>query len=298
MGTWSSWNDLQGAIISAPSAASRVPEKMAVAARGTKNEIVLRSWDETAGWGDWEGLGGNSTYDPALVAISSRAYALYAVGGKQITYRKDYTEGSGWSDWRKTIDNLEAWSGLAAASPNDNGTSYSRIDLFTLGATNNVLQATYPGSGSWGPYASIGATMQGRMGAASWGTGRLDLVARGAASNKLFHRVQNGSTWGNWREIGSGFISGPAISTWGPNRLDVFAKGHDHNLLHRFWNGQAWSEWLDLGVIGTDDAPAAVSRKRGNIELFVRGRGNKLHHRTYTASPEELDDDGGISDPS
>ncbi|WP_158771452.1 hypothetical protein [Streptomyces sp. NRRL S-340] len=108
------------------------------------------------------------------------------------------------------------------------------------------------------------------MGAASWGTDRLDLVARGASSIKLFHRVQNGNTWENWREIGSRFLSGPAVSTWGPNRLDVFAKSWDHNLLHRFCNGQAWSEWLDLGVIGTDDAPAAVSRKRGNIELFVR----------------------------
>ncbi|WP_037851394.1 hypothetical protein [Streptomyces sp. NRRL S-340] len=156
MGTWSNWNELEGPIISAPSAASRVPENMAVVGRGAKNEIRFRSWDETGGWGDWEDLGGSSTYDPALVAIRSTSYALYAVGGKQITYRKDFTEGSGWGGWTKTVENLEAWGGLAAAPPNDAGNnSYSPIDLFTLGATNNVLQATYPGSRSWGPYASI-----------------------------------------------------------------------------------------------------------------------------------------------
>ncbi|WP_446458963.1 hypothetical protein [Streptomyces rochei] len=133
------------------------------------------------------------------------------------------------------------------------------------------------------------------MGAASWATGRLDLVARGAESNKLFHRVLRGTSWS---KCSARSQSGPAVSTWGPNRLDVFAKDWDNHLQHRFWNGQQWSEWLDLGTIGTTDAPAAVSRKEGNIELFVRGRNNHLYHRTYTADTEEREDEGGITDPS
>jgi hypothetical protein len=82
------------------------------------------------------------------------------------------------------------------------------------------------------------------------------------------------------------------VTTWGPDRLDVFAKGWDHQVLHRSWNGEAWSEWDNLGIHNTDDHLAAVSRMPGNIELFGRGRDNKLWHCTYPAAAGELDSGG------
>ncbi len=287
MGEWSGWKSVEGTIISAPSVASRVPSKMTVVARGPKNRIVARSWNEGQEWADWNDLGGSLTYDPAIVAGKSDRYTVYAVGGKQVIYRKSWIEGSNWPDkWAQTNETTQAWGGVAAAAAGE-----GRIDLLTVNNVNAVLHATAPIDQPWGSFSSIGGTINGTA-AVSWATGRVDLFARGANSNKMYHRVLNGSTWGTWREIGTGFISGPGAATWGPDRLDVFAKGHDHQILHRFWNGSQWSEWIDLGITGTDDAPAAVSRRKGNIELFIRGRDNKLYHRTYTADDDELDDAG------
>ncbi|MER8225333.1 hypothetical protein ABTZ58_33220 [Streptomyces sp. NPDC094143] len=45
-------------IISVPSAASRVAERLTVVARGTTNKITFRSWTEGSGWADWQDLGG------------------------------------------------------------------------------------------------------------------------------------------------------------------------------------------------------------------------------------------------
>ncbi|MEU0738213.1 hypothetical protein [Streptomyces sp. NPDC006134] len=292
MGTWSDWKDLGGTIISAPSAASRVKERITVVARGTKNEIVYRSYTDGSGWGDWGSLGGTTTYDPAILSGKPEHYTVYVVGGSQSVYRRSYIDGSGWEkDWSKTYDAGTAWAGIAAASSQE-----GRYDMFTLNGSNQVLHGTATGSG-WQPLKNIGGTIQGTVAAASWSSGRVDLVARGAATNTLWHRVCNGSTWSKWHDIGSNFISGPALATWGPDRLDVFAKGRDHQVLHRFWNGQTWSEWNDLGISNTDDNLAAVSRAPGNIELFARGRDNKLYHRTYTADPSELDN-GGVDDAS
>ncbi|MET9993533.1 hypothetical protein ABZ061_28690 [Streptomyces mutabilis] len=295
MGTWSDWEDLGGTIISAPSAASRVRERITVVARGTKNQIVYRSYTDGSGWTDWSDLGGHLTYDPAVISSGPKQYTVYAVGGQQsggqqVVWRKVYTDGSGWSDWWKTNESTPGWAGVAAASARE-----GRIDMFTLNEDNQVLHATCPAGGSWQPFKNIGGTMQGTVAAASWGTGRVDLVTRGAATNNLWHRVCNGSTWTKWREIGSDFVSGPAVASWGPDRLDVFGKGHDHQVLHRSWNGQTWSEWNDLGIQNTDDNLAAVSRVPGNIELFARGRDNHLWHRTYTADASELDN-GGVDD--
>lgn len=296
MGTWSNWNDVGGNIISAPSVASRAPERMLVVARGRQNQIVGRPWTEGNSWDNWGEYGGRHTYYPTIISSKPSGYSIYTVGGGQTTYRRIFS-GNQWFDWTPTNEGTRVWGGVAAVSVGGTDANEGRIDLFGLNDTNNIIQATYPGGSSkWGPYSSRGGTMQGRMDAASWAPGRVDLVARGASSNKLWHRVLAGNTWGNWREIHPKVISGPAVCTWGPDRLDVFAKGNDHNLIHSFWNGQAWSEWFDLGVFGTDDAPAAVSRTRGNIELFARGRDNKLWHRTYTADPDETTDNGGVAD--
>jgi hypothetical protein len=266
MGTWSDWEDVGGVIISAPSAASRVAERLTVVARGTTNKITFRSWTEGSGWADWQDLGGPFAYDPAIISGKPDQYTVYGVGTGQNVYRKSYIDGSGWeSVWSETNEATVLWSGRSAASAREN-----RIDLFGLNATNQVQHATAPGTG-WQPFNNIGGAMQGTVAAASWGTGRVDLIARGAATNTLWHRVLNGSTWSNWREIGTGFLSGPAVSTWGPDRLDVFAKGREHQILHHWWEGQTWSEWQDLGTVNTDDNLAAVSRKPGNIELFGRG---------------------------
>lgn len=262
-------------------------------ARGTKNQIVYRSWNESSGWGDWADLGGGLVFDPAIISGKPDRYTVYGVGGGFTVYRKSYIDGNGWDgSWSKTNEATEIRSGVAAASARE-----ERFDLFGLNSVNQVQHATAPPGEGWQPFNNIGGTMQGTVAAASWGTGRVDLAARGAASNTLWHRVLNGSTWTNWRDIGTGFLSGPAVSTWGPDRLDVFAKGHEHQLLHRWWNGQTWSEWQDLGVVNTDDNLAAVSRKPGNIELFGRGRDNRLYRRTYTADSNELDN-GGVTDPS
>lgn len=116
MGKWSDWVDLDGAIISAPSAASRVKEHMMVVARGTENEIVYRLYEDGVGWGNWGSLGGRSTYDPATLSGHPENYTVYHVGGGQAIWRRTYTEGSGWDkDWSRLHEGTEAWAGLGSS---------------------------------------------------------------------------------------------------------------------------------------------------------------------------------------
>ncbi|MFI5681887.1 hypothetical protein [Streptomyces cellulosae] len=239
--------------------------------------------------------GRNAIFDPAITAYEPERYTIYHVGTGQKVYRKTYTQGSDWeTQWFETRPEATIWSGLAAASAKD-----SRIDLFGLDRTNQLRHASAPADGSWGPFNAIGGNFQGTPAAVSWGTGRLDVFARGATTNKLFHRTQYGTQWNRtWTDLGGALLSGPGAASWGPNRLDVFAKDKEHHLVHKFFDGSSWSDWTDLGLVATDDNPAAVSRKPGNIELFVRARDSKLYHRTYTADQGEIDGAGGITNPS
>jgi len=58
--------------------------------------------------------------------------------------------------------------------------------------------------------------------------------------------------------------------SWGCERLDAFAIGDDIQIYHKYWNGpDEDNAWKSLGG-GSLSPPAAVSSKRGHLDVFHR----------------------------
>lgn len=107
--------------------------------------------------------------------------------------------------------------------------------------------------------------------------GEVELFARGD-DGAIYTRMADG---GDWTSIGGAASSGPAAMVRGDGTLDVFVRGVNEELFQRSRRGGEWSDWISLGGQLTS-APAAVERKgTANIEVFVRGTDNALHHRWY-----------------
>jgi hypothetical protein len=66
-GRWSTWENLGGAITSAPAVASWEPGRLDVFARSTTNSLLHR-WYAKGAWSGWEDLGGSLYSAPAAVS--------------------------------------------------------------------------------------------------------------------------------------------------------------------------------------------------------------------------------------
>ncbi len=72
--------------------------------------------------------------------------------------------------------------------------------------------------------------------------------------------------------------------SWGCDRLDAFAVGTDTSLYHKWWTGPADDRtWDNLGGI-CKSPPAAVSSKRGSLDVFVRGTDRTVFVRHFNGS--------------
>ncbi|RSO47590.1 hypothetical protein DMH15_06150 [Streptomyces sp. WAC 06725] len=283
-----------GNLLSAPAVASREEGNITVVAIGDKNQIIRREWTQAGGWDNWTDLAGQATYTPAILSGALGFMTVYQVGGKQNVYRRTWSSTKNWdASWTLTQDNKMSFNGIAAASAHDR-----RYAMFTLSDFNELLFAECDDSTGkgWGAFTSLGGTFQDPPAAVTWAPGgRVDAFARGAVTSNLLQRTYDGKgNWGGWRNRGGLLASGPAAASWGVERLDVFAKDRNNHVIHLTYDGNGWQPWKDLGLIQSVGSLAAVSHKKGVIDLFARGADNSLWHRTYIADASELGDADAI----
>src|SRR5438105_2287716 len=112
---WSSWQDLGGALSSAPAAAAWSQNRVDVFARGTDNAIWHSYWDGS--WHLWpESLGGDLLWAPtaAPVGVSRGANQLdvFVRGSGDAVWWKSWNGGDGGPGW-------SAWAPLAADAGTD-----------------------------------------------------------------------------------------------------------------------------------------------------------------------------------
>jgi hypothetical protein len=143
--------------------------------------------------------------------------------------------------------------------------------------------------------------------ALSWSSGRARLFVRGLDS-ALYYNTYDPDTasWVGWASAGGTLTSGPAAVSLGPNVFDVFAIGTDNLTYQRHWVGSVvpsgdWQlvdnpgDWPEISQVsstpGLDgspgpelDAPAAISRAGGLIDLFRRGPDNTLRWNYFNGS--------------
>ena len=159
--------------------------------------------------------------------------------------------------------------------------------------------AAWIGSGghifmSIGEIPSLNPKSTSAPAALAHGDGTGDLVVRGY-DDALWHSHYDGSTWGAWSNAGGGFLlSAPAIVSQGAGQFDVLALGTDNLTYQRHWEGGVftgtwqladvpgyWPEVKRLVPMPELDAPSAVARSAGQLDLFRRGPDNTLRWRYF-----------------
>ena len=257
--TWHEWEAFDGAIASAPAAASWEENRIDCFARGTDASLMHKWWDGS-GWSGWESLGGAFKNAPGAVSWGPNRIDVFVRGMEDNLWHM-WWNGSVWSSW----ENL---GGQIASSPAVASWDANRLDVFAASPQGSILHKWWNGS-VWSDWEDLGGTFQDSPAAVSWGPDRIDVLVRGL-DDRLWHKWWNGAVWSDWENLGGVVTSSPAVASWEPNRLDVFARGADGVLQRGSWNGVAWTPGVQMRG-RFKDGPAAVSWGPNRIDLFVRG---------------------------
>ncbi|KAL8656401.1 MAG: hypothetical protein Q9226_002679 [Calogaya cf. arnoldii] len=164
----------------------------------------------------------------------------------------------------------------------------SRLDVFQIGNDNIMWHTSGDGNasnwqhswdsleGSWTRPATARLPV-----AVSRASNRLDVFAIGLGDN-VYRKTWDGDFWmDGWASLGNTtFSSSPAAVAQNEHRLDLFGLGDDSSVNHYASNDG--DNWIldDLGG-SFNDAPVVTSWANDRMDVFVRGRGNILHHKAY-----------------
>jgi hypothetical protein len=230
--SWSAWENLSGALSSAPTAVSWGNQnRIDVFVKGTDNGLWHRWWDGST-WSGWEGLGGKLTSDPVVTSWSAGRLDVFARGtDNQLWHR--FFAGS-WAGWESLGGILNSAPGGASWGPN-------RIDVFIQGSDHAVWHKWWDGV-RWIGWESLhGAISQAPAASSGYpGPGRLEVYALGAR-NDLFHlSFFSDSGWSGWSAEGTywnggSWAYGPGVENplngGNPSGIvDVFEIGSDHTV--------------------------------------------------------------------
>jgi len=237
----------------------------------------------------------NGTYSVANWGVGTGEWKVKTVFPTQNWFKEsesgEHTFSIVANGWH--IDNL---GGTFTADPDISSQGSGKLDVFGRGAENGLWIKSYPVSGGWGSWVSMGGVLAGGPGAVSWSNNRIDVVASDTGGNVAHWYWAPG--WG-FDYLGNGITADPDISSWGPNRLDVFARASNGNLLHKYWAGAGWSGWENMGgnIVG---GPSAVSWGVNRIDVVARMTDNTIGHWWWGGAGWNYDNLGGTltSDPS
>ncbi len=204
------------------------------------------------------------------------------------------THGSGGVSFDKAVlGQTVTGDGLAAASMSTN-----TLQLFSRTSGDQIDENTWTSAAGWSgwtatlPSLAVGAA--GFPAASSRLTNFLDVFVVGKDGN-LWTTFWNGSVWASWYSLGAppDGLNGAGVAVANPTStsIDVFALGAADALWMITWDqATGWSGWTQNvpnpstgltdrpggqpGINGLGisvSAPAAVSRKADQIDLFVTG---------------------------
>jgi hypothetical protein len=111
------------------------------------------------------------------------------------------------TNWQPSQDGWEALNGTFSSPPAVASWGPNRLDVFGLGAGNQIFHKFWDGS-SWEPsggWESLGGTFNTAPAVVSWGPNRLDVFGLGA-DGQLYHKAWDGSNWKpsftGWESLG------------------------------------------------------------------------------------------------
>ena len=272
------FENLGGALTSAPAVASWATGRLDVFARGTSGELTHLGYNGF--WStDWQDLGGSIALGSSPAAMASAVHPLdvFYRGEDDKLWHKYYS-GSAWSA-------LDSQPGAIASSPAVASVGSGSLQVFACSTTGTLLLNTFD-SNTWSGWLSLGGAIKAGSdpAAVSWGPGRLDIFVRGT-DDALWHMAWNGVAWTAWEKLDGTLTSSPAVASTTTGRLDVFARGVGNTLWHRSYSEQnGWDAWENMAGGMVTSAPGAVSWGVNRIDVLVRGAGNALWHKWWNGS--------------
>ena len=201
----------------------------------------------------------------------------------QFYHRSSDDGGSNWSDWTAVPGDYPGGFVGGASVVSDQA---GRLWLAAKAGDGNIVFNVYTSSNdTWRGWAVVAGSKSGDPGGAFIETG-----------------------WYSFQGYRFNWDSYPAMSSWGPGRVELFMNTTRDSdgaiaLLHTWADNGVWSgTWENLGTGLMHGSPAAVSWGGGRTDVFVRGGGNELAHKSFAngAWSRGWEDLGGnmTSDPA
>jgi hypothetical protein len=246
-GQWRPWEALGGGFAALPAVATSGENHIFVVGLGFDNALY-RGWWDGANWHVWH-------QTPSNVKFSGSPAAAGTLNGARVDVVARDSDNNMWhiafgDDGQSLFGWQPLGGGSFASAPSMVTWGNGRLDVFVLGANNQMLHQTYDDN-SWNQsWEDLGGTFASPPAVISWGPGRLDVFALGG-DNQMYHRGYDGGWLGPWESLGGVFNSPPAAAARAADRLDVFGLGTDNNVYHASWDGQ-WHLWEALGGVFTN----------------------------------------------
>jgi hypothetical protein len=278
---------------------SRAEGKLDLFVIGLDNHVWSTFWNDRTGWnGDWFPLPGQAVFDrdKQRVTAVSRGQGnldLFVIGFDNHVWSTFWTEQGGWNvDWfplpGQAVFDREKQQVVAVSRAHGN------LDLFVIGFDNHVWSTFWNDrtgwNGDWFPLP--GQAVFDRD------TQHVSVVPRAPSSLDLFVIGFDNHVWSTFWNDRTGWngdwfpLPGQAVFdsqkqhvtavSRGEGNLDLFVIGFDNRVWSTFWNDQGgWSrDWFPLPGQAVFDRQrqhvTAVSRGRGNLDLFVIGLDNHV----------------------
>ena len=191
---WSSWEDLGGAIGSAPASISTTVNNVDVFARGTDNGLYHRAW--AGAWKAWEKIpGGVLTSGPSVASLAPGNMNVFVNGASNHMYYT-WNDGGTWNAWQ---DLGCCIVGAPAA------VSAVKGQLFTIGrGTDNTLyQQSWAGSWS-GWNAKLGAQLDSPPAVINYAynsTGARRTAVYAMYGGSPYEMINDSNSWSAWTAV-------------------------------------------------------------------------------------------------
>jgi hypothetical protein len=272
---WTAWQDLGGAITSAPAAVSWGSGRIDVFARGANGEVVQNYRDGAGGWAGWstpgELRGMVLRSAPSCTSLEQNTINCVAL-----------REGYGgvtqfwWNGQRWDRNDL---GGDATSAPAIVAWGRGRLSLLVRNSNGTIIHKYWqPGFADWSPpqweAVGNGAQLFSAPACTSRDVGVIDCFSLGAngAVQQLYYDEAAGARWVGWQSLSgiASFQGSSALSAVGSGRnlLDLFVRGRDGRLYAITYTGGWLLPWVQADTRTLALAPGCARVGRNRIDCF------------------------------
>ena len=237
---------LGGSILGAPSAVERTSTTQEVFARGTDDDMFIKTLRPDGTYSTWKRTYSTITSRPAAATRAGRVDVVARGASGRLMHRWSDSPGM-WSSWESLGGSV-----LPDAAPALAWTPGGRLDAFVVGSDHAIYRRSMSRDGVWGAWSSLGGVTSSDLTATAsstkYSTEGVTVVYR-RLSGRGYARIVGSREASGWTRLAGRLASAPAIvAAPGARTAKLFTLGMDGRLYLQTRVGTAgWSGWNVLG---------------------------------------------------